>query len=286
MGILDLIHELDDHRPSTFLAPVLDADRVRVHAVQDNIPYTFTVQSEPGWWILEPLSNKTKAQRVGPPRTMLDVTNYLKVLPRFLTIALFRVRNNTWLVVPFNSADAEQRGWLNGEPRELHLVRHRIQPLDVINARQLGGSLIYGSMSMAYGHSAEMNRMRQNLLNCHFEMTIDIPGMAQAIDIIQQHIQEQRRMTKLKAAKERRSSVEEQLKWHLEFMGAELTSWHESGETYRVHWRHEGRNYSMDVARSGFLESAGVCLEGTDRNHNLSSAVAVMRRHRELGRTY
>ena len=76
------------------------------------------------------------------------------------------------------------------------------------------------------------------------------------------------------------------VRWHLEFMGAELNSWHESGNEYRITWTHGGQTHSMDVARSGFVESAGVCLEGTDRRHNLSSIVAVMQEHARLGRTY
>lgn len=285
MDALNLIDELDTHKPKRFLAPVLDADRVRIHVLLDSIPYRFGVRhNEPGWWMLKPVS-KSKAKVDSPVNSMMDVMNYLQGLPRFLVIALFRVRASTWLVVPFSSADAAQRGWPNGEPRQLHLVRHRIEPFDVLEARQLGNTLIYHLRSSAYGVSRITMAMRQNLLTEPSSWP-DIPGMRSAWFILQEHIKEQRRQRRQEAVAKRKASIEEQLRWHLAFMGAELNTWHEAGNSYRVTWTHGGQSYSMDVARSGFIESAGVCLDGTAGRHNLSAIVNVMEEHRRLGRTY
>lgn len=285
MDALGLIDKLHSHQPRRFLAPVLDAAHVLVHALQDGVPYRFHLYNvEPGWWMLQP-RGKSRARVDSPPESMMDVTDYLQVLPRFLVIALFRVRESTWIVVPFNTADAEQRGWHSGEPRQLHLCRHRIQPFDVLEARQLGAELLYHVRSCAYGASQAATMMRQNLLTEPASWP-DIPGMKLAWHILQGHVEKQRKQKRREAREKRKASIEEQLRWHLAFMDAKLESWHEAGDDYRITWMHQGQTYSMDVARSGFVQSAGVCLDGTDRRHNLSSIVAVMQEHTRLGRTY
>jgi len=286
MDALSLIDKLDSHRPKHFLAPVLDAERVRIHTLLNGIPYRFDVHSEPGWWVLKPTS-KTRARRVGPPISMLDVMDYLRILPRFLVITLFRVRSSTWLVVPFNNADAEQRGWLNGEPRQLHLVRHRVQPFDVLVTRQLGNELIYHLRYCTADAGVVSKLLRDYLTESELpEVRFSTREFRSAWEVLQQHVREQKKQERLQVEAKRKMSVEERLRFHLAFMGAELDSWYESGEGYRVAWTHGKQEYSMDVARSGFIKSAGVCLEGTDRRHNLSSIVATMDEHRRLGRTY
>ena len=289
MDALNLIDKLDSHEPQRFLCPLLDADTNRVHVMLDGIPYRFDLRNaEPGWWMLKP-TTKSKAKIDSPVESMMDVMNYLRGLPRFLVITLFRIRESTWLVVPFNEADAEQRGWPNGEPRQLHLCRHRIQPFEVLEARWLGNTLIYHLPSANYGHSREAAQMRKDLLASNADILSicrDIPGMKSAWAILQEHIKEQRRQRQQEAIAKRKASIEEQLRWHLAFMGAELSSWHAAGEGYRVSWAHQGQQYSMDVARSGFIESAGICLRETDCRHNLTSIVAVMAEHRRLEREY
>lgn len=287
MDALRLIDKLDSHKPQRFLAPLLDADRIRVHVLLDGIPYRFDVKgAEPGWWMLKP-TTKSEARIISPVESMLDVMNYLRGLPRFLVIALFRIRESTWLVVPFNDADAAQRSWPNGEPRQLHLVRHCVEPFDVLEARWLGGNLIYGMRACIADTSVTARLFRDHITDkLPPKPKFSTSEFLSAWTILREHIEEQRRQAGLQAEAKRKSSVEELLRFHLKFMGAELSSWHESGEGYRVNWTHQGQQYSMDVARSGFIESAGVCLDSQDRRHNLSSIVSVMELHRRLGRSY
>ena len=73
------------------------------------------------------------------------------------------------------------------------------------------------------------------------------------------------------------------MSWHLAFVGAEFLGWHEAGEGYEVRWRHGGHEYRTRLRQDLQVESADICLDGTDLRHNLSSIVAVMEEGRRRG---
>ena len=141
---LDLIDQIGRIRVRPFLAPIPDAESVVVTTVQEGVQFNYRLVREPGWWVLH--CDQVEVRQVEPLSSMFETVRYLAALPRFLVIAVHRLRADTWLVVPWNGSDAAQRGWHRGEPRAIHLVRDAIRPFDVVVARRLGSTLLYDSL--------------------------------------------------------------------------------------------------------------------------------------------
>ena len=66
------------------------------------------------------------------------------------------------------------------------------------------------------------------------------------------------------------------LETSLEVMGAKLFDWTREIDGYLVRWEIDGQVYRMNVDINLRVKSAGVCLDGTDDWHSLSSVVSVM----------
>jgi hypothetical protein len=217
---------------------------------------------------------------------MFDVVGYLSVLPRFLVIAVHRLRADAWMVVPWNASDAAQRGWPNAEPRAVHLVRDAIRPFDVVVARRLDRIFLYDMLDEGLGSSGASQTVRAvfNSARGDIEVSGAPPEMLRAYSLLSDYAYGLQRTRQQRGEADRRTSVEGRLRWHLGFMGADLLGWHEAGEGYEVRWSYEGREYHTVLRRDLQVESAGICLDGTDQRHNLSSIVAVMEEARKRGR--
>ena len=281
---LDLIDQIGRINVRPFLAPVPDAGSVVVSTIQEGIRFRYRIARDPGWWVL--YCDQTTVRRVESPTSMFDIVHYLEALPRFLVIAVHRLHEDTWMVVPWNYGDAGQRGWSGGEPRAVHLVRDSVRPFDILVARRLGPTLLYDTMDAGLG-TASVSEEARALFDSRND-DASVPGapreMEEAHDLLRGYVLGLRRAERLRDERERRDSVEGKLRWHLGFMGADLVGWHEAGEGYEVRWSYEGREYTTTLRRDFQVASAGICLDGTDQRHNLSSIVAVMEEARRQGR--
>lgn len=285
MSLLDVALQVAQHEPTEFVCPVPEADEVLAMATQDGIPYRFNIiRPRPGWWIALPDGMRARLIKPAYPH---DYLAYLEHLKSFLVIACFRVSESVWMVVPYNAGDAAQRGWLRSEPRKVHLVRHAIQPFDVLIARDLAGVLLYDSVCTRTEDGIKGQDYREASTGLFSDFPLGSAAFRVAGRIIQDRIRAVQREQELRAQQERaerarqemearRATTEGSFRWHLEFVGAELLSWNESGNGHIVRWEHAGREYSMRISRDMRIESAGICLDGTDRWHNLSSIVSVM----------
>jgi len=280
---LDLIDEIGRIRVRPFLAPIPDAENVVVTTVQEGVQFNYRLAREPGWWVLH--CDQVGVRRVEAPTSMFEMVQFLAALPRFLAIAVHRLRADTWLVAPWNSSDAAQRGWRDGEPKAMHLVRDGIRPFDVVVARRLGRTLLYDCLDEGLGAAPAGEAVRESFGSD----TEDVralgvtPEMRRAHSILEDYGAAVRRAERERAENERQTSLEGRLRWHLAFVGAELLGWHEAGEGYEVRWRHGGQEYRTSLRRDFQVQSAGICLDGTDPRHNLSSIVAVMEEGRRRG---
>lgn len=280
MSLLGVLSRLQNQTPDPFVAPIIDAQSVRVLSVQQNVPYWFTLQNpEPGWWRLVPTGQAQArlSARLAPP----PILDYLAHLPRFLVIALFPAGESSWLCVPFNRADAAQRGWPEGSPRLLHLVRHRLQPLDVVVARSLAGTLLYDTVDERLGYSTRSHLLRESIARNDVEETN--ADLANACWIIQDRLREQRREQTQAATEARRGNLEAEIRHQLDFMGANLVGWQE-GETITVTYEYNGMERTVEIGRDFRTVSAGICLDDTDRDHDLASVVNVLEEARRLHR--
>lgn len=254
MSLFDALDRIEQHKMRPFVAPVFDADETRVFTVQDGVPYNLSIcGEEAGWYIIDGMDD------AGPT----DYLPFMAELPRFYVILLFPVSDTTWMAVPYNASDAEQRGWKNATPQQVQLVRGTPQPLDVADTRLLGGTLIY------FLPASSVRR------------DTSTPDFKRANGIVQARLEavrkERTRWAYEQRREEQREDVETNFEHQLEIMGAELLNWREAGaDRYEVTWEYNGAQHTVTARRNGVLYSAGICLEGTDPMHDLASAVDVM----------
>lgn len=263
MSLRKALERVLAHEPSEFLAPVPDAQAVRLFSLQNGIPYWFELRNpEPGWWYVVPETESDA--RLGNRAMPYEKLDYLIQLPRFYVITAFRITHHTWLVVPFNPSDAAQRGWKNNYPRQMHLVRHDLDPHQIVEARDMAGCLLYGNIALRFDAPLSQHALIQNLVD---ERNKEI---------------ERRRIEQERLAK--MQTLEGQMQLRLDFMGARLESWQEIGDGYEVKWSFNGVTHTATIARNLRIEAAGVCMQGTEQRHNLTSIVAVMEEARRLHR--
>lgn len=264
MSLFDALDRVATHRLRPFVTPIFDADETRVFTVQDGVPYNFQVGGvEAGWYVMdgaEPVCDAVPT----------DYLPFMGKLPRFYIIALFPVSDTTWMGVPYNASDAEQRGWKNATPKPIQLVRGTPRPLDAIDARLLGGNLLY------------------NFPASSVQRDTSTPDFKRASSIVRARLEAVRKEQARKALKERkqieRENVGVNFEHQLAVMGADLINWQESGTNrYEVTWEYNGAQFTVPVRRSGVLYSAGICVHddyGTMGNtadmHDLASAVHLM----------
>jgi hypothetical protein len=296
MTLLDVLDRVSSHQPQPFIAPIPDADQVEVFTLQNNIPYRFEINTrdiDPGWWFMTPATQGYKAH-VSRPAHPHEYLAYLSHLPRFYVIACYRVAQSAWLVVPFNASDAAQRGWRDGSPMLMHLVREAVRPFDVIDARALSDTLLFNSVAGLEIHNIETCRQAftgRNAISLNQDWSNAFVLLWERRKLLEiqaaRKAEEERRKAAQRAIVERRLTMEDQIKFDLEFMGAELVDWSEEGEGLSVTWTYNGYTHTERLNREMRLDVPGICLghQEDDYNwHNLSTLVATIEEGRRLHR--
>ena len=271
MSLLDTLNRVSNFQPEPFVTPVWNP-HMRILSVQDNIPIWCDVNVRiPGWWNVTPgskLGLHYTAATLSPAMPWQQYT-FLEQLPqRFYAITLFRVRENTWLCVPYNAADAAQRYWLNSTPREVYLVNENISQLMCVSVRLFSNVLLYESPARLTAESSPSLQLAQDIVRDR-EVRLE---------------QRQRELERLEREAVARNSLEGRVQHHLDFMGASVVQLEEEGEGVRVTWEYKGYQHTSRIMRDMSGLSAGICLSGTDREHNLSTLVATIQEARELHR--
>jgi len=235
--------------------------------VSENGPF-YPNLVRPGWYAFEATPDKLTAAY--PINNMRVVVRFLNRLPRFAVIALHQVRATVWLVMPYNRSDVRQRGWA-GEPRELHLVRDAILPLDVIWARE-SGVLLYDRIDdcLLFGNQSAQaisRRLREEAVD---DGEIDFAGVSP-------EMQDAASTYLLQAAQieEMSSTIEDEIRRRLEFVGAGYVGHRNVGGGYRVDYTLDNQPLWVEIDPSMTVRSFGFCVAGTERQHTLSSAVHV-----------
>jgi len=289
----DLIDRLEQRADRlaehTIVAPVLEAGEVRISTLIEQTPYHLdVVDAAPGWWELRPLDDR-QARIVGQPLPA-RVVDYLYQLPAFRVIAVYRLGRHSWLVYPWNAGDARQRGWPTTEatvtrsgtpvPRPMHLVTApTIRPFDVIVARDLNGQLLYDQYDHRTVWPPLARRSQDNLASEKVwgQDAGDSGGLPQSFGAATSLHRARWEMEKQERERQRQASIETRLQDALAYSGAELRSWDEEGNGFRVRWQVDGEEFSTQIGRDEFVRSAGICLSGRDADYSLSAIVHVMR---------
>lgn len=292
-----LARRIQQTQPEKFTAPVL-ANPAQVWTVQNHVPFRWNVRLEPGWYEFTPQSGRLTQMSAQTSQRL----TYLAALPLVRVIAARAVGPSAWMVFPFSAADVAQRGWQNGEPRVVHLVNQNVRPLDVLLARKGAGGLIFESLedririethparawlatgALAAGFVGRISQEARNALNVlAAEETAALERQRQA-----EAAQRQAEIARQRAAQ--RQTVAGRFQEALEFSGAHLERVSQTvGDNYEVTWSHVGedgrtRVYTQRVNAAGGMVSFGICMNGTDRQHTLESAVFAMKEAERLHR--
>jgi len=273
--VLELIEELAQEgralRERVILAPVPESRQAFVNVLISGRPYRLKLKKpSPGWWLLKPLSD-FEAETIEEPLPW-QVARYLKELPSIRVIAAYRLGGQTWLVYPWNSGDARQRGWpLQGSaplPKALYLVSGAVRPFDVLVARVLGNLLLCDEYDRRLLWAPASTQLRKAFEH-DWKKQPQVKGATAeeraVFSMLQSRIWEERKKT-----------VEEKIESALAYSGAALKAWTEYGGGYEVIWTHDGREYRTIIRQDLFCESAGICLSGRDSDYNLSAIVHVL----------
>lgn len=275
MSLLQTLTRLSAHSPAPFVAPLIPDyhGRAQVFTMQDGIPYQFTIRhASMGWHTIIPASAVSKRASVGEPAQVWQVWAYLEQLPRFYVIAVMPVDDNTWLAVPYNSADAAQRGWKQAQPKPVYIVNEGLLPFDVIETRAMGSALLYAGMALALRDANLGARLYDSNVTDHLNR-----DWQNAVRIVNDRLQEQQKQQALQALANQQASLQDRMRFQLEFMGAKLLDLAKRGQAYVVRWQApDGHEYSMAVGEDTRIITAGICLAGSDSQNNLSSIVQVM----------
>ena len=269
-SLFEALNRLEAHQPRPFIAPILDSDTTEVFVVQDGFPYGFRIQdSPPGWWKIGPHPGK----RVGRANLEREATpdeylRFLSSLRHINIIMLYPLSNTTWLCIPYNASDASQKGWKEATPRPIHLVRGQPVPLDPVSAGVLGGNLLF-HLYPYLSRETTPDMLRARAL---------VQDRLDSLRKVREHARQQQALI------EDRKRVEGEFKYQLSLVGAELLDWSNGREGYNVTWEYAGARHTATVRRSGMAISAGICMEGTDSEHDLASLALAMQRARELHR--
>jgi len=277
-SLLETALRIADYKPQPFVAPIPIDGLVTVSLMQNGVPLDYAVRGEaPGWWEFKPNQKKLIRTRSAYAN---EISTYLQALPRFYTIACIPSGEDAWLCVPYSAADAEQRGWSRGEPKIVYLIDEHIEPFDVLVTRSMAGVLIYDSLDHRLGTFtiSELCKTLQDEKPKQHDWL-------NAYNIIQEWQAKAEQEAILAKVQNEMASVENRMKFLLEFMGARLITNEKRGNGYQVTWQApDGRTYKMGVREDGHISVAGFCLSGTDSQHNLSSIVQIMEEAHRLNR--
>jgi len=255
-----------------FLAPVVRGGQVAVRHPSTRAIHLFPAPPRfEGWGVFRPLDGaRVRVEREAEEWERL---RYLELLPALRAILVHPLWGRSWLAVPWNRADARQRG-LPAEPFPAHLVGGG-QPLDRVVVRFLGGHAWFEGLD-----PRDLEPWRAQALRERLEALADEPGGGSPEERLAYGILLERERAARMPPEERRLRAE------LAHLGGELVAYEPVGEGWRVRWRDGGRTYETLVSRDLTVLSAGICLSGRDEDFDLASIVSVMREARDRGGYY
>ena len=255
---------------TTFLAPCVPGGSVRTRI--QGMVYTFAPEPPDfeGWGLFQPID--VERARLVDEADLMQIETYLKLFPSFRVRLALRLKHRTWLAYPANASDARQR---LGEARPLlvHLVEHGAA-FEQIVARWDGASwwfetddrrddpLFAPFLRNAFKQEEEPETLRRKGLT---------PEMRTVYSLAFSR-------TAAYRARQQRRRDEARLDRALAFAGGQLQDFRERGDYWLVEWATpDGEVHHSTISKHDLtVASAGICLDGQDRDFDLQSLVSVI----------
>lgn len=269
---LDLLNKLanaeNEFFNSQLFSPVLKGSpiKVRIAGIMATLEVTQPKNFE-GWGVFSPTSYKA-ARFVRAP-SMLEKQQYFKLFPP-LRLILCRRNNNQWMGVPAHQADTRFK--IEGlVPVQL---AEEVQMFDTVKVRFDGTNVWFEQIDPR----ADLRKsvyLREQLAQLTDPKKIELSGLT--------HEERNAYFLAYGPALEadiesKRDKDEDRIKDSLRRAGAQYQSYVDRGNTFTVEYLVDGTRHRSVVNKDNLaVESAGICLAGTDRNFDLQSLVGVIR---------
>ncbi|MBN1657441.1 MAG: hypothetical protein JXA93_03520 [Anaerolineae bacterium] len=274
MSIHDLLDRMesaeDDFLKTEFLAPVLPGGQVRVRIEGLVCTLRVTGQADPGWAILKPVSME-RARVVAEP-SLRQLRDYLALFPAVRMLLLARA-GDYWLAVPAHRGD--RRIQIEGQAR-VHLATG-VEPFQQVVTRFDGSVFLF----------QEVDRRRSPAIAAYLRDELNagtqVGDLHKATLTAEERDVYQLAREAIDAARQaaeaaRRDRAEVRLADALAHAGAELASYIEQADAYAVSYTVDGSTHRSIVRKDDLtVLTAGICLEGGDRDFDLQSLVGVLR---------
>jgi hypothetical protein len=257
---------------SLFLAPCVPGGSIRTRI--SNLVYTFSAEPRKfeGWGLFKPLD--VKRAKLAEEAELPQIDRYLKLFKPFRLRLAFKMQGLTWLAYPVNESDARQRlGKV--QPFPLRLVSEGAR-FEQIVARWDGASWWFEeSDRRAAPLIAEQLRqaLSEEVLSEHLRFKGITPEMRSAYELALQGSAAFR-------ARMQQKRDEDRLRDALSLSGASLRGYQEREDFWLVEWSTaDGEHHSSAISKESLtVISAGICLDGFDRDFDLQSLVGVIER--------
>lgn len=267
----DLFNKLasaeNDFSSSQLFSPVLKGKpiRVRISGVIVTLDVTQPKNFE-GWGVFKPLDYRT-AKFIREPN-MAEKDQYFRLFP---ALKLILCRNSEgWQGIPANQADTRFK--ITGlAPIQLAT---EVQVFDTVKARFDGANIWFEQVDSRSNPRTAIY-LRESLQKLLDPKKLELSGLTQE----ERDAYLMAYGPALAADLElRRDKNEDRIKDALTRAGAKYQSYIERGNTFTIEYTVDGTKHRSVVKKDSLaVESAGICLAGTDRNFDLQSLVGVIR---------
>lgn len=190
---------------------------------------------------------------------------YLERLSYLRMILIKKLRNKSWLSIPFNLSDAKLRFGIK-EPKVIHLVEDCL-PFDQV-ITSVDSEVLWFKETDERADFEIAERLRNAGLGELNERGLT-PEQFQAFRIAHEIDKKRKAQT-----------MDAKLKRALSVSGAKLVEYEDGrvDDTLDVSWEWEGENHTVTIKKDNFrVVSSGICLEGHDADYSLESIVSVIR---------
>jgi hypothetical protein len=252
---------------SEFLAPMVRGGVVQVRIAGVICKFTPDPADFEGWGVFQPASATTA--RLVRTAGLRERRQYLELLPLVRMIACRR-DDGGWKAIPAHQADTRFRF----EGLVAVRLAEEVQLFEVLCVRCDGTQCWYDGPDPRRD-PATAAYLRAALERGEEPARLDRPGLtaeertAYSLNYWPKALAEQQA---------RRDRTEERLRDALAHAGADFADYLERDDVYRVAYTVDGRRHVSVVRKNDLtVQTAGICLSGTDRRFDLQSLVGVLR---------
>ncbi len=266
----DLFNKLDAQEKGflsqNFLAPVLKYNPVKVRIAGIVSSLTLVRKTYEGWGVFKPIS--FKEARFIRAADIAERQQYLNLFPRLFLILCQKI-DNVWLGTPANQSDTRFK--ITG----LVPVRlpEEVQMFETVQARFDGAHCWFDCVDSKNPQSPIY--LRDELVKLtdpsKIPFAFSSPEYQTAYNIAYSIAMEADLESK-------RDKQEERIKRALEIGGAKYHSYIDRGRSYTIEFSIGKDRHKSTVNKETLqVESAGICLNGTDARFDLTSLISVMK---------